>query len=100
MQTSIGFKLQSHFCLRSIGLPLYIVDMTMHFSQNIFSLDQFVFKRHAHAFRLQIGLDTNLGFRPILIRETPIKKSTKRLKHDFQNVRIIRIEIMHFYSSD
>ena len=37
-----GVKLQTDFFLSLIGLPLDIVDMTMHFSQNIFHLDQFV----------------------------------------------------------
>ena len=43
--------LQSDIRLSLIALPLYVVDMTMHFSQNNFHLDQFGFNR---AFRTKI----------------------------------------------
>ena len=60
-----------------IGLPLYIVDMTMHFSDNIFYLYQCGYKKHARAFRNQIGLNNKFGFRPIWVRKAPTHEKTQ-----------------------
>ena len=50
-------KLLSEFCLSLIGLPLYIVDMTMRFSQNIFYSDQFRYEKHERAFLYPNGYE-------------------------------------------
>ena len=68
-EVTLGVKIQSDLRFSLISLSFYIVDMTMHFSQNIFHLDQFGYKRHAPAFRTQIGLNNFFLFRSILVRK-------------------------------
>ena len=57
-EVTLGVKIQSDLRFSLISLSFYIVDMTMHFSQNIFHLDQFGYKRHAPAFRPKLVLIT------------------------------------------